>query len=162
MNKETGNQRYFTVWRWHFYAGIFVAPFLMILAFTALGMLVMSNTVGRDNDRLSITVPESVMQAPIATQAKNALNTLPNSTLVKYIAPRDTDKVALFQVTSQNHDNMVAVNPYTADIVNSIPSNSNLYHTFDSIHGDLLLGKVGDYIQETTASLIILMILTGW
>ena len=70
MNKETVNQRYFTVWRWHFYAGMFVAPFLMILAFTALGMLVMSNTVGRDNDRLSIAVPESAMQAPIATQAK--------------------------------------------------------------------------------------------
>lgn len=162
MNKETGNQRYFTVWRWHFYAGMFVAPFLVILAFTALGMLVMSNTVGRDNDRLSIAISESAIQAPIATQAKNALNTLPNSTLVKYIAPRDTDKVALFQVITEDHDNMVAVNPYTADIVNSIPSNSNLYYTFDSIHGDLLLGKVGDYIQETTASLTILMILTGW
>src|SRR5690606_18581541 len=162
MNKETSNQHYFTVWRWHFYAGIFVVPFLIILSCTALGMLVMSNTVGRDNDRLSITVPETAMQAPLATQAKNALNTLPNSTLVKYIAPRDTDKVALFQVTSEDHDNMVAVNPYTADIVNSTPSNSNLYYTFDSIHGDLLLGKVGDYIQETTASLTILMILTGW
>lgn len=162
MNKSKGNQRYFAVWRWHFYAGMFVAPFLIILAFTALGMLVMSNTVGRDNDRLSIAVPESTMQAPISTQAKNALNTLPNSTLIKYIAPRDTDKVALFQVTSEDHDNMVAVNPYTADIVKSIPTNSNLYYTFESLHGDLLLGKVGDYIQETTASLTILMILTGW
>ena len=159
--KPKNSQHYFTIWRWHFYSGIFIAPFLIILACTAIGMLFMSNTTGSDNDRLTIT-PQPTVQIPVSTQAKAALGTLPDSTLVKYIAPRDTDKVALFQVSSEGHDSMVAVNPYTADIVKSIPSNSNLYYTFNSIHGDLLLGKVGDYIQETTASLTILMILTGW
>ena len=159
--KPQNNQHYFTVWRWHFYSGIFIAPFLIILACSALGMLLMSNTTGRENDRLTIT-PQSTVQAPVSTQAKAALATLPESTLVKYIAPRDTDTVALFQVQSDSQNNMVAVNPYTADIVQSIPTDSNLYHTFNNIHADLLLGKVGDYIQETTASLTILMILTGW
>ena len=125
-------------------------------------MLLMSNIAGRDGDRLTIPAPASTMTAPISTQAKNALSTLPDSTLVKYIAPRDTDTVALFQVKSASQDNMVAVNPYTADIVKSTPTNSGLYYTFNDIHADLLLGKVGDYIQETTASLTILMILTGW
>ena len=166
MNRDTrqttNNQRYFTVWRWHFYAGMFVAPFLIILACTGLGMILMSNTLGRDNDRVTVPTPESMVQAPVSTQAKNALNTLPDSTLVKYIAPRESDTVALFQVVSEGHDNMVSVNPYTADVVDSIPTNSSLYNTFDNIHSDLLLGKVGDYIQETTASLTILMILTGW
>ena len=159
--KPNTNQHYFTVWRWHFYSGIFIAPFLIILACSALGMLLMSNTTGRDNDRLTVT-PQSTVQIPVSTQAKAALETLPDSTLVKYIAPRESDTVAVFQVRSENQDNMIAVNPYTADIVKSIPTSSNLYHTFDEIHGDLLLGTVGDYIQETTASLTILMILTGW
>lgn len=161
-NQSTNNQRYFTVWRWHFYAGMFVAPFLIILACSALGMLFMSNTAGRDNDRLTVAIPESTVRAPVATQAKNALSTLPDSTLIKYIAPRDTDTVALFQIKSADHDNMVAVNPYTADIVASRPANSNLYYTFDSIHSDLLLGKFGDYLLETAASLTILLILSGW
>ena len=30
---------YASVWRWHFYAGLYVAPFLVILAFTGLVML---------------------------------------------------------------------------------------------------------------------------
>ncbi len=30
---------YATVWRWHFYAGLYVAPFLMLLAVTGLVML---------------------------------------------------------------------------------------------------------------------------
>ena len=159
--KPQNRQHYFTVWRWHFYTGIFIAPFLIILACSALGMLLMANTTGRENDRLTI-IPQSTVAIPVSTQAKAALATLPESTLVKYIAPRDPDTVALFQVESETQDNMVAVNPYTADVVQSIPTSSNLYHTFNNIHADLLLGKVGDYIQETTASLTILMILTGW
>ena len=127
-SQSTNTQRYFTVWRWHFYAGMFIAPFLIILACSALGMLLMSNIAGRDDDRLTITTPDSAVTAPISTQAKNALNTLPNSTLVKYIAPRDTGTVALFQVKSASHENMVAVNPYTADIVKSTPTNSGLYY----------------------------------
>jgi len=162
MPKPTNNQHYFTVWRWHFYAGMFAAPFLIVLAITALGMLFMSNTAGRDDDRLTVAIPESTSQAPVSIQAKNALSTLPNSTLVKYIAPRDTDTVALFQIKSDEHSNMVAVNPYTADVVQSTPSNSGLYSTFNDIHSDLLVGKVGDYLLETAASLTILMILSGW
>jgi len=69
---------------------------------------------------------------------------LPDSTLVKYIAPRDTDTVALFQIKSDDQSNMVAVNPYTADIVQSVPTSSGLYSTFNDIHSDLLIGKVGD------------------
>lgn len=159
--KPKNNQHYFTVWRWHFYSGIFIAPFLIILACSALGMLLMSNITGRDYDRLTIT-PQSTVQTTVSTQAKAALESLPNSTLVKYVAPREPNTVALFQVKSETQNNMVAVDPYTAEIVKSIPTQSNLYHTFDAIHGDLLLGTVGDYIQETTASLTVLMILTGW
>ena len=158
----SNSHRYFTVWRWHFYAGMFVAPFLIVLSVTALGMLFMSNTVGLDGDRLTIAIPESTLPAPVSTQAKNALSTLPDSTLVKYIAPRDADTVALFQVKSEDQTNMVAVNPYTADVVNSTPASSSLYNTFNNIHSDLLIGKTGDYLLETAAALTILMILSGW
>ena len=160
--QSTNSQRYFTVWRWHFYTGVLVAPFLIVLACTALGMLFMSNTAGRDSDRMVVATPDTAVQAPISLQAKNALETLPDSTLVKYIAPRDIDTVALFQVKSADQTNMVAVNPYTADVVQSTPANSDLYSTFNDIHSDLLIGKVGDYLLETAASLTILMILTGW
>ncbi|MGO1376499.1 MULTISPECIES: PepSY-associated TM helix domain-containing protein, partial [unclassified Psychrobacter] len=134
----------------------------IVLSVTALGMLFMSNTVGLDGDRLTIATPESMLTAPVSTQAKNALSTLPDSTLVKYIAPRDADTVALFQVKSEDQTNMVAVNPYTADVVNSTPASSSLYNTFNNIHSDLLIGKTGDYLLETAAALTILMILSGW
>ena len=74
MSRDTrqppNNQRYFTVWRWHFYAGMFIAPFLIILAFTGLGMLLMSNTAGRDSDRLTVTYIQSMVQAAIKKKEK--------------------------------------------------------------------------------------------
>lgn len=155
------NANYFTIWRWHFYAGMFVAPFLIILACTGLGMVLLSNTVGRDGDRMTI-VSEQSAPAPLSTQAKNALDTLPNSTLIQYIAPRSEDTVALFRIKSDQAQRMVSINPYTAAVVTSVPANSALYHTVDNIHSDLLLGDVGDYLLETAAALTILMILTGW
>jgi len=33
------NKFYFIAWRWHFYAGLYVIPFLMVLATTGLIML---------------------------------------------------------------------------------------------------------------------------
>lgn len=33
------NKFYFIAWRWHFYAGIYVIPFMMVLAATGLAML---------------------------------------------------------------------------------------------------------------------------
>ena len=159
-NKE--NAKYFQVWRWHFYAGIVVAPFLIVLALTGLGMLLTANTSGRDLDRMTIEMPaDSTQTAPVSVQAKNALQTIPDGTLMQYIAPRATDTVALFRVQTAEEKYLVAVNPYDASVVKRFAADSNLYHTFDDIHGDLLLGTVGDYIQETAAALTILLILSG-
>ena len=40
---QQANRRYLSVWRWHFYAGFFVAPFLILLAATGLAMLLFAN-----------------------------------------------------------------------------------------------------------------------
>lgn len=158
------NRSYSTVWRWHFYAGFFIAPFLIILAITGLGMVLTANTTGRDLDRTKVVVQGHVQ--PVALQAQQALNSVPHGEVVQYIAPRSAENVALFRVKSTDGthpvDNIILIDPYTSKVVKSLPRNSNLYHQFDSFHSDMMLGKVGDYILETTAALTILMILTGW
>ena len=158
-NARLNNKKYATIWRWHFYAGMLVAPFLLILSLSALGMMFMANTVGPNNDLL--TVPKQNTILPVSVQAQSALNALPNSTLKQYIAPKSDHSVALFRVSSSDNEYMVAVDPYTAEVITSAPSNSNLYHTFNDIHSDLLLGKTGDYLLETAVSLTVLLILTG-
>ncbi|OOS07745.1 Uncharacterized iron-regulated membrane protein [Moraxella cuniculi DSM 21768] len=166
--KASDSAMYFTLWRWHFYAGIFVAPFLIILASTGLAMLLLTNISGKDLDRTVVNVQATT--ATIEQQAASAINSVTapdvaNAQVVQYISPRAADTVALFRIKAEKNggsiDNMVLVDPYTATVIDSFPRQSNWYYVFDSIHGDILLGTVGDYLLETAASLTILLIITG-
>ena len=50
-SEQQANRRYLTVWRWHFYFGLLVAPFLTLLAITGLGMLLFANITGKEGER---------------------------------------------------------------------------------------------------------------
>ena len=52
---QQANRRYLTVWRWHFYFGLLVVPFLTLLAVTGLGMLLFANITGTEGERLHVT-----------------------------------------------------------------------------------------------------------
>lgn len=49
---------YAAVWRWHFYAGLYVIPFLVVLAVTGLIMLWVSAIDGRDGENRISVVPQ--------------------------------------------------------------------------------------------------------
>ena len=68
--QPAANRHYLTVWRWHFYAGLFTAPFLMLLATTGLAMLLFANITGREGERMRVT-PQAVVQ-PLSAQAEAA------------------------------------------------------------------------------------------
>lgn len=155
-------KRYATIWRWHFYAGLFIAPFLMLLAATGLAMMLFAHTEGRDGERITVS-PQAVVK-PLSQQAQAALDAVDKEQgmVVQYLSPRSDDMVAVFRVNNgEGEATMVAVNPYTAEVVATHPRQQNSYHLMDNIHSDILLGKVGDYLLETAAALTVLMILTG-
>ena len=158
---QQANRRYLTVWRWHFYFGLLVVPFLTLLAVTGLGMLLFANITGKEGERLHVT-PQAQVQ-PLSAQAEAARQFVneKSASMVQYIAPRADDMVAVFRVNNDDKATMVAVDPYTAKVVNSMPRSKGWYHTMDEIHGDIMLGTAGDYLLETAASLTILMMITG-
>ncbi|MCF7530467.1 PepSY-associated TM helix domain-containing protein [Neisseria lisongii] len=159
--QRSANRRYLAVWRWHFYAGLFSAPFLILLAATGLAMILFANTIGRDNERTHVT-PQAVVQ-PLSLQAEAARSALKSDTasVAQYIAPRSEDMVAVFRVNNGDKAFMVSVDPYTAQAVAVNPRNQNAYHLMDDIHGDMLLGTFGDFLIEAAASLTILLMVSG-
>ena len=158
---QQANRRYLTVWRWHFYFGLLVVAFLTLLAVTGLGMLLFANITGKEGERLHVT-PQAQVQ-PLSAQAEAARQFVneKSASVVQYIAPRADDMVAVFRVNNDDKATMVAVDPYTAKVVSSMPRNKGWYHMMDEIHGDIMLGTAGDYLLETAASLTILMMITG-
>ena len=101
---QQANRRYLTVWRWHFYFGLLVAPFLTLLAVTGLGMLLFANITGKEGERLHVT-PQAQVQ-PLSAQAEAARQFVneKSASVVQYIAPRADDMVAVFRIADHPDD----------------------------------------------------------
>jgi uncharacterized iron-regulated membrane protein len=155
----SANKLYFAAWRWHFYAGLFVIPFLTVLAITGMAMLWIAWIDGRDGERTEVA-PQAIVQ-PISAQADAAVSAIPNGVLKQYIAPRTNDVAALFRVDADGDATMIAIDPYTAQVIQTFPRRSGWYDFVDGIHGDLMLGVTGDRMLETAASLTLVLIATG-
>lgn len=155
----SANKFYFAAWRWHFYAGLFVIPFLAVLAVTGMAMLWIAWIDGRDGERTAVTPQEII--APLSEQAAAAVTAIPEGTLKQYVAPRSADVAALFRVDHKGEATMVAVDPYTATVIETFPRRSGWYDFVDGIHSDLMLGVTGDRMLETAASLALVLVATG-
>ncbi|NVK47114.1 MAG: PepSY domain-containing protein [Rhodobacteraceae bacterium] len=161
MQDAAGNAAKFyrAAWRWHFYAGLYVIPFFIMLALTGLLMMWISFLDGRDGEKTAV-MP---LEAPLAVsvQAQAALSAFPDGELIQYVAPRADNLAALFRVNTEAGAMMVVVDPYTAEVIETFPRRSGLYDLLDNTHGELLIGVTGDRMVEIAASLGVILLVTG-
>lgn len=153
------NRFYFVAWRWHFYAGIYVAPFLIMLAVTGLIMLWVSITTELSGER-GMVVPSGAPMA-VSEQAAAAVAAVPGGAVSQYIAPMGDDRVAVFKVDAGDVATTVVVDPYTAEVTETFPWREGWYDFASDIHGSLLIGNTGDVLIEIAASLGIILVVTG-
>lgn len=151
---------YIAAWRWHFYAGLYVAPFLIMLAITGLVMVWSSALLGRDGEYI-YSVTAAAQTVAISQQADAAVAAVPGGSVVQYIAPRTADGSALFRVNADEASTMVAVDPYTGKVLGQWDRRNGLYDLANKIHGTLLIGDIGDRLIEIAAGFAVMLIVTG-
>ncbi len=159
VEPNRANRLYFAAWRWHFYAGLYVAPFLIMLATTGLIMLYSAAFIGRNGERMTV----AVTGAPEATTAlaKAAVGAVPGGTVSQYLEPIGPGHVAVFRVDVGDVATAVQVNPFTGEVLGTSSWGNGLYDLADKIHGTLLIGTVGDRLIEIAAGFGILLLVTG-
>jgi uncharacterized iron-regulated membrane protein len=153
---------YFTVWRWHFYAGLYVVPFLLMLAVTGLFMLWFTAIAPGYGEKESITPGAAIL--PITQQADAALALYPGGKIGQYIAPYTAENPAVVRIDLEGGNRMVSVNPYDATVLQDVPQDGTWNEWLTALHGELLWGGnggPGDLLIETAASLGIIMVATG-
>ncbi|THV17398.1 PepSY-associated TM helix domain-containing protein [Rhizobium rhizophilum] len=150
---------YITAWRWHFYAGLYVAPFLLMLAVTGLTMLWTATLFGRDGEKTYVVTPQAT-HASVSAQAEAAVRELPGQ-IVQYIAPRTDEQASLFRINQGETSFMVAVDPYKAEALGYWHRRDGLYDLASAIHGTLLIGDLGDRLIEIAAGFGIMLVVTG-
>ncbi len=153
---------YRAVWRWHFYAGLFVAPFLILLSVT--GFLVLWFTAIAPEYGDFLKVSGSGTPLPVSSQAEAARAAYPQAKIGQYIAPLGAEYPALFRVDVDAGNRMLAVNPYDGKILQDVPQAGTWNEFLTNIHGEMLIGGnngFGDTVIEIAASLGIISLVTG-
>ena len=149
------------VLRLHFYAGVFIAPFLLVAAVTGLlyaGSFQAEKFVYADELR----VPVGKAELPISQQVAAARKAHPEGT-ISAVRPSPeagaTTRVLLTGVAgvAEGHTLAVFVDPYTGKVRGALESYGStgalpLRTWIDELHRDLHLGETGRLYSELAAS----------
>lgn len=150
---------YRAVWRWHFYAGLVVVPFLLTLAVTGL-IMVYGNSIETFLGKKYHVAPGGE-RVSIVRQALAAQAAVPGGTVRLYVSPPTDERASVFIVNADDLDHVVSVDPHGAKVLGSIVKDDTWFYWADHIHGTLLIGATGDRIIEIAAGLGIVLVLTG-
>lgn len=151
---------YRTAWRWHFYAGIFVTPFLIILALSGLAMVFAPQIEAVQYRHLLNVTPQGEMQ-PVSQQIAAVKAQYPDSKIKKFRPPTSESSSTNFSVSSGEKRLNVYVNPYTAAVIGDVDHSQKWATIADEIHGTMLIGDVGDRILETASGWALVLTATG-
>ena len=150
---------YRTIWRWHFYAGLFVIPFILILSVTGAAYL-FKPQLDRWEERSWRGLPTSgAVDADAQLAAALAAN--PGASFHYYRIPEAPGDAAVVHIGLPGGGMRdVAVSPQ-GKAIGAIDPDRRISAWLSSIHGSLLIGRAGKLLVELAASWAIVMILTG-
>jgi uncharacterized iron-regulated membrane protein len=151
---------YNQAWRWHFYAGLFVIPFMIMLSVTGIIYLFKPQL---DNlmyaDLLQVNGSGQVLSAE--QQLARVQAAYPQATVSQYLPPVDAQHSAQFVVTEAGRKVNLFLNPYTGTVLGSQDALNNLQAMARAIHGELLIGTVGDRLVELAAGWGVVLVVSG-
>jgi uncharacterized iron-regulated membrane protein len=99
---------------------------------------------------------------PYSQQLEAAQRVYPNSTIAKFtpnVAANRSTEVEL--TTTDERTLTVFVNPYTSQILGDRNEDYNLQSIARKLHGELMIGKIGDYLVELAACWGLVLLITG-
>ncbi len=150
---------YRTIWRWHFYAGLFVLPFILILAVTG-AIYLFKPQIDRWEERAYQGLALSDAVSP-DRQLAAALAATPNMRFNYYRLPEQPGDAAMIHVIAPDGAHCDVFASPQGLVLGSRDPNAKISETVARIHGSLLIGTWGDWLVELAASWTIVMILTG-
>ncbi|VCU71074.1 Peptidase propeptide and YPEB domain protein [Pigmentiphaga humi] len=154
---------YRTLWRWHFYAALFVMPFLTVLAVTG--------TLYCFQPQIDpLLYPGRLLVAPATTPRLSEDDLLaraeaavpPGSRPAAAAVGSDPERSAEFVFRyPDGRQHSVYLNPYTGEMLGTLSVEQRFMQRVRMIHRKLLLGKPGELLMELAACWTLVMVGTG-
>ena len=158
--KQSTPSFYNLAWRWHFYAGLLVIPFLILLSLTGIVYLFKPQL---DQlmyaDLLQVSVTEQRLSAD--QQLAVVQRAYPQANVQQYLPPVQADRSAQFVVDNAGQGLNLFVDPYRGMLLGSQDAQNNLQAIARALHGELMIGTLGDRLIELAAGWGIVLLVSG-
>jgi len=155
----SGSAAYRTIWRWHFYSGLFVLPFVLILSISGSIYLFKPQIDRWEESAYRNLGTDAAVSADRQLEAASAA--YPGSRFNHYRLPEQPGDSAMIQLAlADGRQREVFVSPQ-GRVLGAFDPEARTSAVVSRFHGSLLLGKGGDWLVELAASWTIVMILSG-
>jgi len=158
--KTTG---YRTLWRWHFYAGLFVMPFLIVLTVTGTLYCFQPQIEPLLYPHRLVVAPQAKPRLSEEALLTHAVKAMPNEARPSSVRVSDDPARSaefVFRLANGEHES-VYVNRYTGVVLGTLSVEHRLMQVDRMLHRKLLLGKPGELLMELAACWTLVMIGTG-
>ncbi|WP_338648855.1 PepSY domain-containing protein [Pseudomonas sp. ML2-2023-3] len=151
---------YNLAWRWHFYAGLFVAPFMILLALTGIIYLFKPQLDSLMYDHLlNVTPAHHSLSAD--EQLSRVKAAYPQGHISQYLPPINPERSAQFVLHNDGRELNVFINPYSGAIRGEQDAKLNLQAVARALHGELMIGTLGDRLVELAAGWGVVLVVSG-
>jgi len=163
MRTPATGAEYRTLWRWHFYAGLFVMPFLLVLAITGTLYCFKPQLEPLLYPQLLRVQPQATAKLDADRLLAAAQRSLPAGSVPVSLQVQDgADRSAEFVFRLPDAQSWsVYVNPYDGHVLGRLSVSNRIMQVTRMLHRKLLLGKPGELLMELVACWTLVMIGTG-
>lgn len=151
---------YNLAWRWHFYAGLLVAPVMIILAVTGIIYLFKPQLDPLLYPQL-MRVQAQAQSLPADALLAQVRDAYPHASIDQYLPPATADSSAQFILAQDGRSLSLFLDPYSGALLGTQDAFYNLQAMARALHGELLMGKVGDAIVELAAGWGVVLVISG-
>ena len=135
----TASRLWRSIWRTHFYAGLFAAPILVLLAVTGLVILYTEPIEqALDGDLVTVTVTAGDERVTFDDQRAAVADRYPDWDVVSVTPPKEPDRSTAFAMTDEDGSAVnVYVDPYTGEVLGRQNDGADIVGLANRLHGNL-------------------------
>ncbi|CAD2071257.1 PepSY-associated TM helix domain-containing protein [Jeotgalicoccus meleagridis] len=149
------------VWRWHLFAGIIIAPFLIFLAVTG-ALYLFKADIEEYIYKDYYYVEDGGDKLPASDLAFTAEGYAGGGDVVRYRPGEDANRSVEVGISQEDGTSLtVFINPYNRQVLGMIDDDKRPMAILELLHGELKMGTFGDRIVELVACWTIIMIISG-
>lgn len=155
-----GVSLYRAIWRWHFFAGLLVIPFLLNLAVTG-SLYLFKDEINSTFFGYRYSVQPIGKALSPERIAEIAASAVPGSTATSYKDPVLPERSAIVTLSSDAGSMLVFVNPYDGKVLDVVGSTDEFNYVVKRIHSLAYFGSITNRLIEIAGGFAMVLVVTG-